>query len=552
VGDVTTNYSIFAYGPSLILGNTEGGAILSVNGGSWFTQIDNSGLGELYLGGVPQAYGTPTDVNSVMVSGTNSYLQCWGIAIGSLGGYFNSVSVSDGAMLRLGGIGASGTNTTILVTNLGSVLQCDQGNGIALDGDYGSVRVEGGGQLLGNIKSSGANEVLVISGTNSAVSGAITTRASQNCSVIIKDGAQVNDLGLGLGDIGYYAGSNNFSIDGQGTYVKVNGDFWFFESNDQLRISGGAKVDANANFEIGYYGTNVVATVTDPGTHLTVSGGYVDQIGRPAPAFLIEGFGNTSSTSGCTLIISNSATVTAACNILLGCLCDGGSGGNNLCVTGEGSQLLVLDGSIWLGRVPDYTFTAIGLSNQLSIAAGGLAAAANVEIFSGNSAVVEGTLFVTNSSQTSVLYIEGALTITGTVQADLIAWPGGGSFTSGLLLARNANVNNGLPFTVGDGTNAATYAMQGGTHTFASGLVISSNSVLSGCGTVSGSVTNYGTIMVTNGCDMVFSNSVVNFGVIIATNGTPRFLSTFENHGTLIATPPVITLSAPLLAGGQV
>ena len=46
-----------------------------------------------------------------------------------------------------------------------------------------------------------------------------------------------------------------------------------------------------------------------------------------------------------------------------------------------------------------------------------------------------------------------------------------------------------MPFIVGDGTDAATFEMIGnGTHTFFGGLVISSNALLSGAGTVNGNV----------------------------------------------------------------
>jgi hypothetical protein len=46
---------------------------------------------------------------------------------------------------------------------------------------------------------------------------------------------------------------------------------------------------------------------------------------------------------------------------------------------------------------------------------------------------------------------------------------------------------------VGDGTNAATFDLQGGTHSFANGLLISSNATLTGCGTIIGTVEIHGT-----------------------------------------------------------
>jgi hypothetical protein len=94
--------------------------------------------------------------------------------------------------------------------------------------------------------------------------------------------------------------------------------------------------------------------------------------------------------------------------------------------------------------------------------------------------------------------------------------------------------NNAASFVIGDGTNAANYLMQGGTHAFTNGLVISSNAVLSGCGSVIGAVTNYGTIILSNNCDMAFQDSVINFGTILVFDGTLSFQSTFINNGSLL------------------
>src|SRR5207253_11094643 len=67
-------------------------------------------------------------------------------------------------------------------------------------------------------------------------------------------------------------------------------------------------------------------------------------------------------------------------------------------------------------------------------------------------------------------------------------------FNGGILLSRGTTVSNAMPFIVGDGTNAATFQLLGGTHYFANRLTISSNAVLSGCGTIIGPIINHGTI----------------------------------------------------------
>ena len=67
-------------------------------------------------------------------------------------------------------------------------------------------------------------------------------------------------------------------------------------------------------------------------------------------------------------------------------------------------------------------------------------------------------------------------------------------FHSGTLSTAHTLVNNGAPFVVGDGLSPAVLYLNGGTHTFANGLVISTNATLEGCGTIVGALTNYGTI----------------------------------------------------------
>lgn len=181
-------------------------------------------------------------------------------------------------------------------------------------------------------------------------------------------------------------------------------------------------------------------------------------------------------------------------------------------------------------------------------------------IQSGNSASVAGSLFVSNGNGSGQLAAAGALSITGTVQADTAVFNhtylfvdccggqyystryGTVTFSSGVFITKGlSGTDSGSPFIIGDGTNTANYTMQGGTHSFNGGLVISSNSVLSACGTVNGSITNYGTIILTNGCDMDFSGSVVNFGTILALNGTANFQSTFVNQGTFFQNTASVT-----------
>src|SRR5207253_236303 len=110
-----------------------------------------------------------------------------------------------------------------------------------------------------------------------------------------------------------------------------------------------------------------------------------------------------------------------------------------------------------------------------------------------------GKLNLTNESGSATITIpSGSLTLNkGALIADnLLLTNSAGQFifNGGTLLSKGTTVSNTMPFVVGDGTNAATFQLLGGTHYFANGLTISSNAVLSGCGTIIGPIINHGTI----------------------------------------------------------
>lgn len=110
-----------------------------------------------------------------------------------------------------------------------------------------------------------------------------------------------------------------------------------------------------------------------------------------------------------------------------------------------------------------------------------------------------GDLKVTNSTATAMLGIaNGSMTMNaGTIASDNLTvtnTTGQLLFNGGTLSTKATIIANGAPFVVGDGSSVATLYLNGGTHFFANGLVISSNAVLSGCGTIIGSMVNHGII----------------------------------------------------------
>lgn len=96
------------------------------------------------------------------------------------------------------------------------------------------------------------------------------------------------------------------------------------------------------------------------------------------------------------------------------------------------------------------------------------------------------------------------------------------ALNGGTLRALIATVDNGLPFVIGDGTNAARYemALPGSTHSFANGLVVSSNSLLAGYGTVMGNLTVGNGGVVAPGSSNAISYLTVTKGITLGQGST--------------------------------
>jgi hypothetical protein len=197
-------------------------------------------------------------------------------------------------------------------------------------------------------------------------------------------------------------------------------------------------------------------------------------------------------------------------------------GGSTGLVFMAGGELLVTNHPIWVGRegrgqlivsngflraetinvavVP--TNTAFG---ALTLAGGTVLVSSNfvlgdAALSVGQALVTDGGLGVTNEAGTAHLMIpSGVFTLTGGELAvdnlSLASSAGRLAFNGGVLRSGGTIVSNGLPFLVGDGLTPATFHLSGGIHSFANGLVISSNATLSGCGVIVGGIINHGTIL---------------------------------------------------------
>ncbi len=217
-----------------------------------------------------------------------------------------------------------------------------------------------------------------------------------------------------------------------------------------------------------------------------------------------------------TLVIQTNGLISCADDLSIGRY-SGATG--QLLMTG--GYLITTNSTIWVGRegmgqmnVSGGQVRALGLlvgrnatnstTSTRSLAGGEIIVFSNLVVGSSSVStsqvlIAGANLSVTNNSKSGDLIVSsGTLTLnSGIVTVDnLIVTNVSGHFVfgGGTLNTSGTVISSGLPFVVGDGTNPSTLHLVGGSHSFASGLIISSNSSLTGCGTIIGDIVNHGTI----------------------------------------------------------
>ncbi|HUK83103.1 MAG TPA: hypothetical protein VLZ12_10795 [Verrucomicrobiae bacterium] len=249
----------------------------------------------------------------------------------------------------------------------------------------------------------------------------------------------------------------------------------------------------------------------------------------------------------------------------------------------EVDQLTIAAASIWSGISTGLT-GAVGhavLSNgQLLAQSVAIGVGTNCQ---GDLTIVGGQLAVTNQSGTAQLVVglAGLGTFAqsgGVVTVDRLLLTNGigsvFSLSSGLFNTKSTTVGNGQTFFVGDGIDAATYHLLGGIHSFANGIEVRSNAVLSGCGTINGSVlvdpggivqadcggaltftgivTNNGDLVAVNGSVLESYATVVNNGLINVLGGNTNFHSGFINNGVVLDSNSIPRIVSILAIGSDI
>ena len=217
-----------------------------------------------------------------------------------------------------------------------------------------------------------------------------------------------------------------------------------------------------------------------------------------------------------TLVIQTNALISCADDLSIGRY--GGATGQLLITGGD---LIATNSTIWVGRegvgqmnVSGGQVRALGLlvglnatnstTSTISLAGGEITISSNLVVgspsVSTSQVLIAGAnLSLTNNNKSGDLIVSsGTLTLNGGVVTvdKLMVTNSSGQFVfgGGTLNTAGTFISSGLPFVVGDVINPSTLHLLGGSHSFANGLIISSNSSLTGCGTIIGDVVNHGTI----------------------------------------------------------
>jgi len=484
---VTNGGKLFSSGAALI-GNgssnntvtvTGGGALWSLGGGSLMIGLTNGG--------------NLLQINGAGVAGGASVTNAGVLTVGSALSTNNTVVVTNGGQLFTTGlvmIGSNAPNNSVTVMGNGALWNAGASNvlvGVGGGTSNGLVVSAGGSLVSSNIyvgfdTSSGSNYynvggigarsivtnglISIGAGTNSG--GSFNSLTVTNASLV--SGAAASGVGVTIGLLG----SNNTAT---------------VLANSTWNLSGGA-------LALGFAGGISNAMVINSGG---VTNASVVAVGDRAAATGVSPNYNS-------LLITNGGQLWSTYNGLVantpGSMIGNGGNSNTVTVTGANSlwnlgnvaELAIgVNGSLWGGS----TGNVLNINNGGTVVATSVVVSATAKDFGNQVNVNGGNLDVTNATGTGALIVgalgQGSFVASGlstTIVNQLIVTNSGANvntftFNSGLVLVSSSTViSNGLNFAVGDGVDAATFQLGGGTHTFQNSLVISSNAVLTGVGNI--------------------------------------------------------------------
>jgi T5SS/PEP-CTERM-associated repeat protein len=520
-------WSASTYQGTMVVGHSSAGNTLIVSNGGKVAD------GFAYIG-----QNTTAGNNTVLVTDPGSLWSHTNGVTSYVGynGSGNTLIISNGAVVTGGNynyaLGFQGRTNRLVVTGANSRLQAGS---ITLNTAYNELWIRNGGQVVNAVFSYvgqyGSNNLAWVTDPGSLWTNKLDLYlgwGSRGNQLVVSNGATVAVNSLIVAANG--GSQHKLVLTGSGSMLANQNDFHLGQSgsSNQLLIADGATLyDLTAY--LGYGGPGSVATVTGPESVWT---NYLD---------LYVGYSSGYNQ----LVISNGARVFARTSVV-----GNSSGGTNFAlVTGTGS--------LWSNRT-SLVVGNTGNSNRLIIAAGGTVKAPNLTVSfnngsTNNQVVVDGgNLVLTNNGQGTLTVRYGAIILnSGLVQVNGLTISGGLlgrlRFNGGTLDAKSASIDNGSAFQLGDGTNAATYYQPTtGSHSFTGGLIVSSNALLTGAGTINSAVTvRPGGTIAPGTSNILFQT--LNSSLILSNGSSTRFqLNALNGTTTYITGNPTVTLGGTL------
>ena len=319
-----SNNTFIVTGPGSVFTNSNASGIVLNNGATGMTNklvISNYGLVV-----TPQTTLKSAPGMQLLVTGGGVLTNKSGLQVGSSGtGYVSAVISNGGAIINktgatyvgLGGSGSFASNSTMLVTGVGSVLSNAAG-GLSL-GQYGSANlltIANGGNVystsgyIGQTSTSHYNvAILTDTGSVWTINGALGVGYESSGlgfgvgnQLVVSNGALLTST---FGNIGYglSAISNAVTVTGPGSQWNDTGTLVIGSSAsgnyNSLSINNGGRVFATA-VTIGASGNNNTITVSDPGTILR---------GIGTLSLGTNGFGNQLIVSNGAVVVNGASTV---------------------------------------------------------------------------------------------------------------------------------------------------------------------------------------------------------------------------------------------------
>jgi T5SS/PEP-CTERM-associated repeat protein len=461
--------------------------------------------GQLFNGVGYLGYNAGDNSNAALVTGAGSVWNNSGNLIVGYDGAGNTLTIANSGTVYdvYGYIGVGGISNAVTVTGAGSVWKNSSDLYVGDSSVGNTLTITNGGTVY--------NAACEIGYAGSAWNNAVTVTGAGS--------VWSNSAYLYVG--GWQNSGNTLTIANGGTvydaYCYIG---YIYCINNAVTVTGAGSVWTNSDILIvGVYGGGNTLTISNGGAVYDTDG-YISDV-SDNNTVLVTGAGSVWNNSGILVVGStgsgNTLTITDDGAVTVGgmlAISDAAGDANNS-VNISGGQLTVTNGAINVGPAGSGQLNISGgtvLAQQLLATNGGITL--NGGTLVSQSTTVNGQDFVIGDTVAGATFValggahtfqnnldvrNGTLTFNGgTVAADQFYATNGASsvvnFNGGTLNTKATTVANGSPFIVGDGTNAATLNLQGGTHNFANGLVISAAAQASGAATINSSVTSSGTV----------------------------------------------------------